>query len=213
MKTVRFFYVRHGQTIFNLTAKAQGWSDSPLTPLGIQQAEETGEKLKDIHFDRCYCSDFTRARETCEIIARYHDCPIIPDKGLREFNFGLKEGEPYTHAYIDGVRVRWSKLDYTDIYGENPEIFDKRIRKTLDSFVEEAADGDQVLLVGHRGYSTEILELLFKIDITRYEEMCRQRDVEPIPNGSVMIFENTDGVYSLKQIPGLEDVPASQLQK
>ncbi|MCR5067484.1 MAG: histidine phosphatase family protein [Erysipelotrichaceae bacterium] len=213
MKTVRFFYVRHGQTIFNLTEKAQGWCDSPLTPLGVQQAEETGQKLKDTCFDRCYCSDLTRARETAEYICRYQNCPIIPCKGLREFNFGMKEGELYTHHYENGVRIRWSKLDYTDMLGENPEIFDRRIRETLDGLVEETEDGDQILLVGHRGYCTEIMELLFNIDIARYEQVCRSKGLEPIPNGSVMIFENTDHKYSLKQLPGLEDFSINQLQK
>ena len=32
------YLVRHGQTIFNLKRIIQGWSDSPLTQLGCDQA-------------------------------------------------------------------------------------------------------------------------------------------------------------------------------
>lgn len=33
------YLMRHGQTLFNLQHKIQGWCDAPLTPLGIKQAE------------------------------------------------------------------------------------------------------------------------------------------------------------------------------
>lgn len=33
------YLMRHGQTLFNLQHKIQGWCDSPLTELGIKQAE------------------------------------------------------------------------------------------------------------------------------------------------------------------------------
>ena len=45
------YFVRHGQTIFNLMSKMQGWSDSPLTDLGIEKLKETGDYLKNVHFD------------------------------------------------------------------------------------------------------------------------------------------------------------------
>ena len=33
------YLMRHGQTLFNLQHKIQGWCDSPLTELGIKQAK------------------------------------------------------------------------------------------------------------------------------------------------------------------------------
>lgn len=33
------YLMRHGQTLFNLQHKIQGWCDAPLTPLGIKQAQ------------------------------------------------------------------------------------------------------------------------------------------------------------------------------
>ncbi|MFW7395453.1 histidine phosphatase family protein, partial [Vagococcus fluvialis] len=37
MKTI--YLTRHGQTLFNLQHKIQGFCDSPLTELGINQAK------------------------------------------------------------------------------------------------------------------------------------------------------------------------------
>lgn len=40
------YLVRHGQTIFNLKRIIQGWSDSPLTQLGCDQAARAGMFLR-----------------------------------------------------------------------------------------------------------------------------------------------------------------------
>ena len=45
MKHIQFYYVRHGETIFNVKNLSQGSCDSPLTKNGIHQAEKTKEKL------------------------------------------------------------------------------------------------------------------------------------------------------------------------
>lgn len=41
------YLMRHGQTLFNLQHKIQGWCDSPLTELGIKQAKVAGKWFKD----------------------------------------------------------------------------------------------------------------------------------------------------------------------
>ena len=48
MKHIQFYYVRHGETIFNVKNLSQGSCDSPLTKNGIHQAEKAKEKIKDI---------------------------------------------------------------------------------------------------------------------------------------------------------------------
>ena len=38
--------VRHGQSQANLDNVFTGWSDSPLTPLGIEQGHKVGQELR-----------------------------------------------------------------------------------------------------------------------------------------------------------------------
>ncbi|CAG7614148.1 phosphoglycerate mutase GpmB [Paenibacillus solanacearum] len=45
------YFVRHGQTEWNTQHRMQGRKDSPLTPLGVRQAEQLGEALRDVCFD------------------------------------------------------------------------------------------------------------------------------------------------------------------
>ena len=58
------YLMRHGQTLFNVYRRIQGWCDSPLTELGIHQAKLAREKLKYIPFDHYYSSTSERACDT-----------------------------------------------------------------------------------------------------------------------------------------------------
>ena len=58
------YMMRHGQTLFNVRRRIQGSCDSPLTELGIKQAEAARELIKDIPFDHYYSSTAERASDT-----------------------------------------------------------------------------------------------------------------------------------------------------
>ena len=67
------YLMRHGQTLFNVQHKIQGWCDAPLTELGIKQAKIAGEYFKNNHitFDHAYSSTSERACDTLEIVTDY----------------------------------------------------------------------------------------------------------------------------------------------
>jgi len=41
------YLMRHGQTLFNVRRKVQGWCYAPLTELGIKQAETASKYLME----------------------------------------------------------------------------------------------------------------------------------------------------------------------
>src|SRR6188472_696792 len=64
--------VRHGETEWNRARRYQGWCDSPLTALGIAQAEAIGHRLAALPEAAAapiVASPIGRARRTAEIIA------------------------------------------------------------------------------------------------------------------------------------------------
>ena len=85
------YLMRHGQTLFNVRRKIQGWCDSPLTELGKQQALKAKENLKGISFDHYYSSTSERCCDTIELIIGDQYYKRL--KGLKERNFGMFEGE------------------------------------------------------------------------------------------------------------------------
>lgn len=82
----RLYLMRHGQTLFNVQHKIQGWCDSPLTELGrkAKKAKEYFEK-EHITFDHVYSSTSERCSDTLEIIT---DMKYIRLKGLKEMFYG-----------------------------------------------------------------------------------------------------------------------------
>ena len=78
------YLMRHGQTLFNLQHKIQGWCDAPLTPLGIKQAQMAKEYFTNITLDHAYASTSERASDTLEIIT---DMPYTRLKGFKRMEF------------------------------------------------------------------------------------------------------------------------------
>ncbi|MCZ3392808.1 histidine phosphatase family protein, partial [Enterococcus faecium] len=97
MKTVNYYFVRHGQTLFNRYRHLQGWSDSPLTEKGVADAKHAGDLLTDVNFANIYCSDTTRAIKTARYINAQNQHPknekeIEMISAFREQFFGYFEG-------------------------------------------------------------------------------------------------------------------------
>lgn len=86
------YLMRHGQTLFNKLQKIQGICDSPLTAKGIADTKKVGKYFQREHikFDHAYSSTQERACDTLELVTKQ---PYQRLKGLKEWNFGLFEGE------------------------------------------------------------------------------------------------------------------------
>ncbi len=79
------YLMRHGQTLFNFKGLIQGFGDSPLTELGIAQAQKARSyyETKGINFDLYASSTQERASDTLENVA--------PNQSYQRFK-GLKDG-------------------------------------------------------------------------------------------------------------------------
>lgn len=89
---ITLYLVRHGETVFNHEKRIQGHADSPLTALGVKQAEAIAGKLVNENFNAVYSSDLGRAYATAEIIASHHNMSIRKSELIRECYFGLIQG-------------------------------------------------------------------------------------------------------------------------
>jgi probable phosphoglycerate mutase len=148
------YFTRHGQTVWNVENKISGATDSPLTELGRNQAEELAEKLRvsDIHIDEILYSPLSRAADTALIIAAATGIPAREEKRLTEQNFGKWEG-----TARDGAEFRESKKHFADSYdgGESMLKLSQRIYNLLDELKAEP-DDKVVLLVAHNGIARAV---------------------------------------------------------
>ncbi len=91
---MRLYFIRHGQTDWNLAGKIQGSSDIELNETGIAQAKELSRKLSEENYSiaRIYSSKQKRAYQTASIISRTLGCELTPIDGLEEVRLGNWEG-------------------------------------------------------------------------------------------------------------------------
>ena len=98
---VTLYFVRHGETDWNLAQRYQGQRDIPLNATGRAQAARNGRALAqalghDAGALDYVASPLVRARETMEIMRREIGLPpdgYRTDDRLREINYGHWEGE------------------------------------------------------------------------------------------------------------------------
>lgn len=197
---VNFLYVRHGETIFNVTNKSQGACDSPLTENGINQARQCSSRLKTMDIDKCYCSTSELATDTANIVLENRNISITPLKGLKEMSFGYLEGSDLTVPNSEMGKC-WNAKDFTKYNGENRESFENRIRDTYQRIVDESKDGETILIVSHRGYFNYMLEALFNVSLDELEKENPKYLETLIPNASVAQFYYEDGKYILEEMP------------
>lgn len=139
------YFVRHGQTDWNADKRLQGRADIGLNRIGIQQAYATKEKLKDVKFDKVFCSPLKRAKETCEIITNQK---IIFDDRLIERDFGEYEGALKSDFDFEGF---WnSSKNQKFLKAESIFDFEKRVFSFLDEITKKYRNED-ILIVCHGG--------------------------------------------------------------
>lgn len=201
MKTVTFWYVRHGQTLFNKLDKMQGWCDSPLTEDGIKDAQKARDILKDVHLDAAYTSTSERCRDTCAIVLEGRNIPVHETKGLKEINFGTWEGISQSENR-EIIAPRLSAVHWDDLGGDSYESLSSRIRETCKAIYDECNDGEHVLIVSHGGIWIWMQSMLLNLDKEALFKMKMSKGLTPAPNGFNGCFKCTNGVFRLISTPG-----------
>lgn len=201
---ITFYYVRHGKTLFNETGRMQGQCDSPLTAEGIEQAEDIASALRKVHFDGVYCSSSERAYDTADIIARLHNIGPVPMKELKEFDFGDLDGQLFKDM---NERIQSHRIadDWTDVHGENVELFEKRTTPAFERIANSYADGSRILIVSHGSFFMHLMKTLLQYDQQDYIKRMNQMKRAWVPNCSMSIFSYEDGRWTLEEEPMTAD--------
>ena len=194
---MEIYFVRHGQTIWNVEKRFQGLSDSPLTELGITQAKLLGEKLKDIKFDKFYSTSLKRAYDTANYIKgnRKQKVEIFDD--FVEISMGDMEGikqEDFKKLYPEQVKnFFFNQLEYnpSSFGGESFLEVRERVIRGLNKFIELNKNYERVLVVSHGATLKTLLHYISGKDISTLSD-------EAIPkNTSYTIIKYENGKFEI----------------
>ena len=136
------YFVRHGETDWNVQGLIQGWTDTPLNPKGHVQARAVARALKsvtDFSPDFAFVvSPLQRARQTMGYIAEALELEsqqIAVDPAVTELGFGVWEGKPFWELKASPVYPAHPEDRYSwrPEAGESYEDGHARINRWLDS--------------------------------------------------------------------------------
>lgn len=163
-KTI-IYLVRHGQTEWNLQHKMQGHQDSPLTPLGVLQAESLGRSLQDVHIDAVITSTSQRAKKTAEIAVKGRDIPCMESHLFKEICLGVWEGRSQLEIEEE------YPLEY-HLFWNDPERFSIQGSETFHDVAKRGLKGVDYILSKFRGQTILVLShtVLIKVLLASFED-------------------------------------------
>ncbi|MEO8574303.1 MAG: histidine phosphatase family protein [Pyrinomonadaceae bacterium] len=92
MPVTKLYLIRHGQSDGNAEGRFGGHGPTPLSKLGMRQAEAAATLLAKEGVSSIYSSDLHRAIQTAEPLSKLTGIPIIATSAFRERNVGVLEG-------------------------------------------------------------------------------------------------------------------------
>ncbi len=138
---MKIILVRHGEK------ESEGENPS-LTKKGVKQATSLAKKLKKIKFDKFYCSDLNRAKQTAEIVSKKIKLKPKIEISLNEFE----------SSDIKKDLSKWDK--------EERERY-KSLILFLNKIAKKPNEERNILIVCHGITNRIILSYLLKIPMKR----------------------------------------------
>ena len=141
---VTIVFETHSTTFDNEAHLSSGHFNVSLSPSGIRQSKEMGERYKDDQFEAIICSDLQRSYQTAEI-AFGKRFQIIKDIRLRECDYGDLTQEQ--SEIVDREKISRISIPFPN--GESYEQTTARMRSFLEDLVKRF-DNRRVMIIGHR---------------------------------------------------------------
>ncbi len=195
----KLILLRHGESQWNLENRFTGWTDIALSPKGVQEAHEAGEKLKSYKFDKAYTSVLRRAIDTLQIVLKIigqEHIPIEYDKALNERHYGALQGlnKAETALKYGDEQVKLWRRSYDvpppkDVTELNPlgmsESLKDTAARTLPYFenkiIPDIKAGKDILVSAH---GNSLRSIVMKLD-----NLTREQVIElNIPTGVPLLY-------------------------
>lgn len=175
----KIYFVRHGESKWNVEDKICGSTDIELTEKGHEQALETGKEILrlGIKADMILYSPLKRAADTAKHISEMTGIECVMEPRLIEQNFGRFEGTAPRNS--EEFKKAKQQFLYRFDGGESMFQLGQRIYNLLDDLKR---DDKTYILVAHNGIA--------RVVKSYFEEMTNEEYASfGVKNCQVMEFE------------------------
>jgi broad specificity phosphatase PhoE len=191
---MKFYLIRHGESLANKEKVFQGWTDVSLSKKGHKQAKSLGLYFvnKKIGFTKIYSSPLKRATDTGQHLLQCSEFPeLITIKGLRSINVGHWAGLTVDHVnknFENEYRTwKFQPKEFCFPKGESIADVQLRAKESLFTILEENQTSEHDICIVTHMITIKVLILsLLNIDLNSIWE-----PQYTIPNTGLVIFEVT----------------------
>lgn len=191
---MKIYLIRHGLTQWNKTGRYAGWSDVPLAPPGMEQAERLARYFAGRGPFSLYSSDLARAVDTAAMIGGTHGITPVVLPALRELFFGEWEGRTYAEL----AKTHRAELNrwFADPFrhgppgGETAAQLQQRVWEALETTAAADRPGDTLVLVSHGGPIRTIIHRCFGLSLEKIWDLA-------VNNGSISLLEMKNHNYQV----------------
>lgn len=185
------YFMRHGETDWNVARRMQGRSDIPLNETGLAQAQNAARGMADLPIDRIVASPLIRAQQTARAVAQGRDIPVETEELLIEMGFGELEGLRFQQS--PECKLIFNHPDqYVPVPGgESYQDLDRRSRLLLDWLRQMEGKYRHVVLVSHGATIKAVVRILLDRPLAQF--WCDP----PQANCSCTLLECVNGQFTL----------------
>ncbi|MBT4792134.1 MAG: histidine phosphatase family protein [Halobacteriovoraceae bacterium] len=177
-----FFFIRHGETDWNVEGKFQGQTDIPLNNVGLDQAQRSAKVISSLGIDAVFTSPLKRALETARIVTSSLDIDIIAEPLLME----CSTEETAKVIYMELAVSNLPSFNYINEKNvEDPDTFITRTLAGVNNSLKSNANN--ILIVAHGG---------------TFWAICKRLNIKPfsVPNAQplrIYLAENKMWKYEM----------------
>lgn len=161
---MRIYFLRHGETDWNVARRIQGRTDIALNSTGVMQAKRWRPFFDRIQLAGVYSSSLSRAMDTAVLATSRPPCVIDE---LNERNYGEWEGRVWNEIadHDPAFDREWRRADSSPPGGESRLQMHARVYRAMDSIVASHNADSELLVVAHGGSGKAVLGYANKLSI------------------------------------------------
>ena len=154
--------IRHAKVEESYIGKYNGHNDIGLSKEGLLQAKKLAKKVQEKRFDKVYCSDLTRAKETLKAFNLKSE--TIFTQEIREKSWGVHEGMSFEEIEETGIKYKNFNQWIEALDGERTREYRERIKKYFYEVIAKD-EAKNILVVTHAGVIKMLLSIHNKLSL------------------------------------------------
>jgi broad specificity phosphatase PhoE len=187
------YLVRHGQTAWNKEEIFRGRTDIPLDETGLKQAVLVGQYFNGLEIDAIYSSPLSRALQTAQKIAQFHDIKVQPLQGIIDMSFGDWEGRPHQEIRVSDKKTyrQWVETPHLVKFPGGEGLDDVKVRAmaALEEVIRNHAE-KILVLVSHRVICKVLICAILGLDNSHFWQITQDTT-------AINLIQHKNGRYIL----------------